>query len=241
MLLLNQSPINETELLTATELDIRNIAAKDWPTVLRATQVRHLRLYHITAPELPDFSPLHSLRHLSLDWAGKITDLSPLFQLNDLQTLEIINFPKLRNLDGIGSMSSLTTLHLSGNHGSCTPPLRLDSIAPVAELPNLTDFSLANAKLADDDITILAQCRGLHRLHLSNQFEKQQFAYLAKHLNSQLDTPIAALWESSLHCQRCGLALYMVIGRRGRFLCRRCDAKHVAKAEAVFANMMASV
>lgn len=240
MLLLNQKDIDETELLTAAELDIRNIAAKNWPTVLRATQVQSLHLYHITALELPDFAPLCALRHLSLEWGGKITDLSPVFCIEGLQTLVLFHFAKLRRLDGIGSLNELTMLHLSGNQGYGTPPLQLDSIAPVAELPALTDFSLTNAKLADDDIRILAQCRHLRRLRISNDFEKQQFAYLAKHLNPQLETPIRAFEQLGGECSRCGGALQLAIGRRGRFLCLSCDAKRVARIEAEFAELVAA-
>ncbi len=73
-----------------------------------------------------------------------------------------------------------------------------------------------------------------------NNFEKQQFAYSAKHLNPQLETPIRAFEPLGGECSRCGGALQLAVGWRGRFWFPSCDAKRVAQIEAEFAELVAA-
>jgi len=222
MLLLDR-PFSEQQLANSDELDLRNIGIKVWPTLVSKCQARDLRLYHITLLSLAGIEALRSVRRLALEWVTKIVDLRPVFRLVDLASLSIYDFPKLRELNGIEGLSDLTELNLSGSRGAISPPLRLASIEPVSRISGLTKFSLANAKLDDDDITCLARCSRLRHLQLSNQFEREQVAFLAKRLNAQLAEPLTAYFDTRLACEQCSGKKSMFVGRRMPILCSTCD------------------
>ncbi|WP_221229657.1 hypothetical protein [Niveibacterium umoris] len=223
MLLLDR-PFEQTLLNTEAELDLRNVGSKVWPTVLSVCRTSDLRLYHITLESLEGIEKLVSLSRLAMEWATKILDIAPIFRLGGLTALSVFDFSKLRQLDGIESLTELVELNLSGSRGSLTPRLKLLSVKPIVKLDRLTSFSLTNAQLADDDITVLARCKNLRHLHLSNQFDRRQFAYLAKHLNGQLLEPLSAFSETNLKCEQCGGKKSMFTGRKMPFLCRSCDS-----------------
>lgn len=223
MLLLDRA-YSQRQLSEEAELDLRNVGSKNWPTVLDTCRATDLRLYHVTLPGLEGVERLVNLRRLTVEWATKIIDLAPLFSLKQLTSLALFDLPKVRKLNGVEALGDLTELSLSGSRGAITPPLRLVSIEPVARIPALASFSLVNAKLDDDDITVLARCRGLRSLKLSNQFDRAQVAFLAKRLNEQLVDPLTAYLDTNLKCEMCNGHRAMFVGRRMPILCRACDA-----------------
>ncbi|OAI24136.1 internalin G [Methylomonas koyamae] len=237
MLLLDR-PFLEAQLGESAQLDLRNISAAVWPTLLSMCRASDLSLYHLTLSSLEGIERLVNTRQLTLEWASKIDDLGPVFRLHQLTSLSIFDFPKLRHLDGIASLVELTELHLSGSRGATNPPLRLASIAPVTQLPNLVTLSLANAKLDDDDITVLARCSCLRHLHLSRQFERAQVAFLAKRLNGKLAEPLAAYFDTNLKCEACHGPRFMFVGRRMPVLCRSCDSVQFARSVAEFERLV---
>ncbi|NOU20364.1 MAG: leucine-rich repeat domain-containing protein [Methyloglobulus sp.] len=234
MVLLDR-PFEEGQLCTEAELDLRNIGPKVWPLVLSSCRTTDLRLYHITLGSIEGIEQLVCLKRLAMEWATKISDITSVFQLRSLTTLSIFDFSKLKLLDGIESLDSLVELNLSGSRGALTPRLKLASIEPIVKLRKLSSFSLTNAQLDDDDITVLARCENLKHLQLANNFDRGQFAYLAKHLNAQLVEPLSAFYKTTLKCERCDGSKSMFIGRRMPFLCQACDSsrfdRHVSEFE----------
>lgn len=204
-------------------LDVRNVTTGEWEDILAACHVEVLRLYHITLKSLDGIETLVETRELTLEWATKVESLAPVFRMPGLTTLSVFDFPRLRSLSGIEALSKLTELNLSGSRASLNPPLRLTTIEPVVRIPNLASLSLTNARLEDDDITPLARCTKLRRLHLSLRFERKQLAFLANRLNAQLETPITSHMESGLPCTRCDSEKFMFAGHRVQILCRDCD------------------
>jgi len=238
MLLLDRE-FSDTQLhALSSEADLRNIGKNVWPRVLSHCRADELRLYHITLPSLDGIERLTSTRKLNLEWATKIDEVSPVFRMTNLTSLSIFDFPKLKNLSGIEALTKLLEFQLSGSRGATTPALRLTSIKPVVELPNLVSFSLQNAKIDDDDVTCLADCKTLRSLILSNQFEKGQIAYLAKRLNSQLEKPLSSRFESSSFCASCGKPKHMFVGRKMPILCSGCDAARFQKLDEEFDRLV---
>ncbi|MGZ8271861.1 MAG: hypothetical protein ACXW1T_11570 [Methylophilus sp.] len=237
MLLLNQDFSDDllSSLMTA---DLRNISKSAWQRVLSHCNATELRLYHLTLENLDGIEKLSNTEKLVLEWATKIERLEPIFHLNNLTSLSVSDFPKIRNITGIDKLTKLSELQLSGNLGSMNPPLRLTSIKPVSEIPNLTSFSLLNAKLDDDDVTAIAECKMLRHLNLSNQFERKQLAYLAKHLNGQLEHPLPSYRESSLTCPKCNEKKFMFTGRKMPFLCQKCDSHRFNKLHNEFEELV---
>jgi hypothetical protein len=223
MLLLDR-PFDDAQLGATVELDLRNVGPRVWPRVLSECRSPDLSLYHLTVASLEGIERLRSVKRLTLKWATKVSDLSPVFKLRGLTSLSIFDVPKVRNLDGIEALTELASLKLSGSRGALTPKMRLASLEPVTRIPGLTRFSLANARLDTDDITVLARCSTLRYLSLPNQFERRQFAFLAKRMNHSLAQPITAGFETNLECKKCHGHKFMFAGRRMPFLCRSCDA-----------------
>ena len=163
----------DKELGATSPLEVCNVTTDEWEGILPSCHVEELRLYHITLKSLDGIETLVETRDLTLEWATKIESLAPVFRMRDLTKLSVFDFPRVRSLSGIKALSNITELNLSGNRASLKPPLRLTTIEPVTRIPNLMSLSLTNARLEDDDITPLACCTKLRRLHLSLRFEKK--------------------------------------------------------------------
>lgn len=228
----------EQQLSEGDELDLRNVSAQIWPTVLSRCTAIELRLYNLKLPSLEGIDKLTNTRRLKLEWATKIETLEPVFKLRDLTHLAVEDFPKLRRLDGIEELSELTELRLSGNLGGGSSPMRLDSIEPVSRISKLTKFSLANATFEVDDITSLARCTHLRHLSLTNQFDRTQVAFLASRLNEQLVEPLKAYVKTHLRCVKCSSLKSMFTGRKMPILCPSCDAPRFEKLTHQFEQMM---
>jgi hypothetical protein len=222
----------------ASALDVRNVDADEWDQLVSLCRARDLRLYHLSVRTLDGIQNLQSTKALTLEWANKITSLAPVFQMEWLEKLSIIDLPKLRSIAGLERLQNLDELKLSGNGGSLSSPLRLQTLLPLSGLPRLERLSLEVLRLEDEDIKCIASIKTLRHLAMSNQFEREQFAYLAKHLNAQLEQPIDAYREASAPCKKCGGGMYMFRGRRQPFLCRSCDPARFDKLVAAFEELV---
>jgi hypothetical protein len=221
-------------------LDLRNIKEPVWETIVSTCKSASIRLYHIMLQSLEGIERLDATSSLSMEWANKVSGLSPVFRMVWLKNLFVSDFPRLANIEGIEALEHLKTLHLSGNRGSLHPPLRLVSIQPIAKLSNLQELTVANVRLEDDDITFLAALPKLRELTLSNSFDRKQFAFLAKRLNGQLDLPISANRKMNVSCPTCGQSLFYFIGKRMPSLCKGCDSKKFEKMTSQFEDLMAT-
>ena len=223
VVLLLDSNFSEATLQVGGDLDLRNVGAKVWPRVVAMCKAERLRLYHLTIETLDGAQGLSFTRALELEWATKIRSLSPVFQLGELTSLSVFDFPKLEDLNGIESLTHLKELNLSGSRGSLNPRLRIQSLEPVTRLRALSSLSLTNAVLGDDDLTVLSRCTELRRLRLSNQFDRAQVAHLANRLNPQLEAPLMAYLDTNIPCGVCGRPKVMITGRGMPILCPACN------------------
>jgi hypothetical protein len=239
MLLMDRAPAFE-RLEDSPALDLRNINEAGWQQILSSCRALELRLYHTTTPSLLGIDMLRTTLRLAIEWANKISNLSPVFKMTRLECLCLSDFPSLRSIAGIESIQGLTELHLSGNRGSLNPPLRLDSIKPIAQLARLKKLTIQNVKLEDDDVTPIAALSSLRDLTISDNFERKQIAFLAKHLNSQLIAPITAYRETNLLCRKCGTALYIFTGRRMPTVCTSCDSRKFERLTVEFKELQES-
>ena len=223
IMVLMDSDFPEESLREESALDLRNIKDAAWGIILSTCRAADLHLYHIMVQSLDGIERLRNTSCLSMMWANKISNLAPVFQMVWLKKLSVSDFPRLRCIDGIEALQDLEELDLSGNLGSLQPPLRLTSVRPIEKLSNLEKLTLANIRLENDDITFLASLSKLRDLFLSNQFERKQFAYLAKRLNGQLDGPTQPSTKTNISCRRCPNPLYHFTGQRMPILCKVCD------------------
>lgn len=213
-------------LSTCDSLDLRSIGDKGWETILESCRASELRLYHLKTRSLAGVERLRHTVKLTIEWANKIEDISPLFAMPRLRSLSLYDLPRIRRLDGIEALKYLQELNLSGSRGSLDPPLRLESVRPIAALGNLEKLEIVTIRLEERDISFVASAfPKLRSLTLSGkEFERSQLAYLAKRLNTQLDEPIVGSRElKSAPCRKCGKPLHVFMGRRMGILCAFCD------------------
>lgn len=237
MLLMNGRPRPSVAGIEGA-LDLRNVDAAAFSEIRTNGRAATLRLYHLTTVNLQGVEALHTVTDLSLHWAPKITSVAPVFAMSWLRRLEIVDFPRLTDLHGVEQLTHLDEFRAAGG---VWKPLRIDTIKPLSRLRNLSRLSLQHIRLEDDDITPLAALSNLQSLVLSNEFEREQVAYLAKHLNGGLEEPLAAYSETSRACKRCGEPAFMFTGRGMPFLCRVCDATRFQRLEREFADLVAGV
>ena len=220
-------------------LDLRNIKGLSWGTILSTCKSASLRLYNIMLHSLDGIERLRATSRLSMERANRVSDLTSVYKMGWLKNLFVSDFPRLTNIEGIGALEHLETLHLSGNRGSLTPPLRLASIQPIARLSKLEQLTVGNVRVADGDITGIASLPKLRELSLPNAFDRKQFAFLAKRMNDQLDLPISANRKMNVSCRTCGQSLFHFIGKRMPTLCKVCDRERFEKMTIQFEDLMA--
>ncbi|MFZ5828036.1 MAG: hypothetical protein ACOY94_27335 [Bacillota bacterium] len=154
-----------------------------------------------------------------------MTDLSPIGTLEGLEELFLEDLAGVRDLAPIGALRNLRSLSIAGGMEKA---LRIQSLRWIAALGELRTVELFNLKVADDDITVLAQLPRLERLRLANMWPMEQFAVLAARLGRGLTFPMPVN-EIDAPCPRCGGDRVMLIGRGKPLLCRRCDMARIAR------------
>lgn len=163
------------------------------------------------------------LRHLMITWNTKVSDISPLSKLTQLETLALSDTTKIVKLDPLRSLQQLTFLEFSGG---IWKPNRSDSLEPIGDLTQLEALRLANLKIGDDSLRPIARCKALKALALSNQFATEEYAFLHSqmpHTQCGYFAPYVASPSAV------GDTDTMVIGRRKPFLNSRTDQKRLQK------------
>jgi hypothetical protein len=222
-----------------SSLDLRNIDDDAWEMIVSCCAATELRLYHLVLRSLAGIDRLQSTSRLSIVWANGVADISPICQMSWLNSLSLSDLPHLRTIDGIEALQNLSELHLSGNLGALHPPLRLESVKAIGKLATLEKLELLNLRLGNDDISFVASSfSNLRILTLSNEFERAQFAYLAKRLNAQLAEPISACAKLNVSCPKCGGELFRFTGRRMPTLCAVCERDRFERLVGQFEELL---
>jgi hypothetical protein len=231
---------SQEALENSDALDLRSIGDKAWSAIISRCKASEVRLYYLKIKSLEGIEKLRSTSILKIEYANKITDIKPVLRMDWLQTLHLYDLPKLRELDGIEALQNLTELRLSGNRGSLDPPLRLNSIKPIAKLSNLRALEITNTRLEDDDISLIATSfPKLRSLTLSGRFDRSQLAHIAGKLNAQLEEPYQASMEMEYaHCKKCKGNLTLFLGRWMPMLCKVCNKDRFEKLTAQFEQLM---
>lgn len=201
-------------------LDVRNVRHAHLDTVGANYPWDRLKVYHYLDADLEPFAQFSGLKSLSIDWAPKVTDVSPVGTLKSLQELFLRDLPVVRDLAPIRGLSELKALSISGGVWKA---LRIETLSWISSLEELRTLELFNVKVADDDITVLAQLPRLESLSLANRWPIEQFAVLAAKFGTALKFP-APMNELGVKCPKCGGCRVMLIGRGRPILCRHCDA-----------------
>jgi hypothetical protein len=218
-------------LSTEESLDLRAIGDTAWKAIVESCTAPELKLYYLKIRSLAGIERLRRTVKLHVEYANKVEDISPLYAMHWLESLTVYDFRLIRRLDGIEALQGLKALQLSGCRGSGDPPLKLESVRPIASLRNLETLEITNLRLEDSDISFIASSfPRLRSLGLSGkEFERAQLAFLAKRLNAQLDEPIEGNWVMDYAFCKCGSKYQLFMGRRMGMLCPVCQEKKFKK------------
>jgi hypothetical protein len=149
---------------------------RELPKLAEFLEVTFLHFYELRAADLSPLSEIQQLRNLKIDWNTKVDTLDAIGQLGNLESLALVNTPKIRDLSPLEALSKLVALEYSG--GVWTPN-RAVSLAPIASLPKLEELALWNLRVESGGLRSLGQCRSLKTLAVSNQFDTEDYAYLS--------------------------------------------------------------
>lgn len=131
--------------------------------------------YEVTAADLAPLGNLRNLRHLRIECPRKIVDFSPLLDLPALRTLLIGQPRHMADLDWLASAHHLEVIGIEGGMWST---LTIPSFRPLAGLRSLRALFAVSTRLADKDLSPLAQCPRLEYLNIARVAPREEFERL---------------------------------------------------------------
>jgi hypothetical protein len=152
---------------------------KELGKILPLLHLKYLDLYQVLAKDLAILETLNEVEQINMTWSTKAIGLWDVSKNKSLKALSIIDFSKLDNID---QMESAKQLHSFTLEGGMTKPMKIKSLKPLSSLQNLKRLRLYNLKLDDDTLRPLGSLTNLIELNISNQFETEEYAWLATRL-----------------------------------------------------------
>jgi Leucine-rich repeat (LRR) protein len=134
--------------------------------------LEQLHFWTSTVEDISSISKLQKLHRLDLDSFSRLTDISPILTLENLQLLSIENSFKVENYDLIGQMTQLKGLRLGG-HTFAPKNLRLKSLNPYSNLKQLKHLDLSTLSVVDNSYETILELKNLERFDITVIIPKQ--------------------------------------------------------------------
>lgn len=131
--------------------------------------------YPVTARRLDGLRALKRLRHLSIDSPRHVTDFTPLLDLPSLKTLLITNAKHMVDISWLAGADHLEVL---GVEGSMWTVQKIPTLKPLAGLRSMRAFLAVSTRLADHDLSPLAECPRLEFLGCARLAPRDEFERL---------------------------------------------------------------
>ena len=210
-------PANEiTDELFATGVNQK--ALEEICARVKATAIRFKGM---TADDLSPLASLANLEELDITWAHKFTDVSPLQNLRKLKGLTLSDNKRWHDLSQLKDMK-IEVLDISGGIWNTD---RYETLAPLADLPNLRALQMTNVKVKEGGLRPLERCKKLKELMVSYVFPTEEYAYLSvKRPDIKCDA-----FQPYLQREMFGDKDVMVIGARKPFLSSKKDKERIKK------------
>jgi hypothetical protein len=167
------------------------------------------------------------LRGLDLSWVQKLADIRPLAGM----PLTVLRLDDIRHLHDLGPLAGLPKLAALSIEGGMNSTQKVETLAPLQELPALRELRLTSLQTDRDGLRPLAQCDALQELHLPNNFDTADYAFLRAKCPDLRSNALCAVQylDHASFGKDC-----MVTGRRKPFLNTKTDGARIAKYEAAF-------
>lgn len=224
------------ELGSLRTLWISGVNAGQFEVLAQCTQIDTLVVHDLRVPEMTLLKQLDNLRTL-LIWSNtKTQTLEPLGSLTRLEHLALENFSKVSSIEPLIPLRTLRTLSLEG--GLYTP-MRLETLAPLSQIPSLVELRLLSLRVADGSLEPLASLAALEELSVGNFFAMEEFARLAALMPWTRCSLFEPHLTSGQACKECGDTLLMPTGKGSRFVCPSCAPEKVRAHEEAFRKSVA--
>jgi len=183
--------------------------------------------YYLRISDLSCLKKLPHLTALRLDSCSVIKSLEQLGEFTKLRGLGIENF---KNVHDVKPLAKLTDLRQLSVEGSIWTRMKIDSLAPIANLENLEFLALSSLKVADESLAPLTNLRNLKRLVVANYYPFEEFARLAASLPNTECQWFEPYVSTTLTCEECKEENRVLLTGKGKsLLCPRCDARRLQK------------
>ncbi|MCG5440512.1 NACHT N-terminal Helical domain 1-containing protein [Micromonospora foliorum] len=127
-----------------------------------------------TRPQLEALKHVTSARAVRVTIDGELADLSGLAKLDKLQELDCSQLTGLRSTAGLGALSTLRRLNLTGCH-------HVSDLADLAQLPNLAEVHLVDCvAVPPEQVEALAGRSSLRVLVLDGCRQVYEFAWISR-------------------------------------------------------------
>lgn len=227
-----QGQTKNLQLLSAftnlTKLWIYTVNQHQFEQIVSHVQPKYLLIYEMRVSDLSPLESLNNLEVVSLQWNTKATSLWDLGKNSNLYSLSIMDFPKLESLDSLETKPDICVLELEGGIWNA---LTVPTLDPLRKLVNLRHLTLMNIRVKDESLEPISELRQLEELSISNQFPTQEYARLSVRLpktKCELFQPTILL-ESPIEDKD-----IMVVGKRKPFLNSKVDRIRIRKYEDQF-------
>jgi hypothetical protein len=136
-----------------------------------------------TASDLSGLRNLRHLAHIGINSPRNVTDFTPLLDLPSLRRLFVENARHLREVEWLADAHHLASIGVEGSIWTMQP---IASLRPFAGLRSLQGLFLTSVKLADKDLSPLADCPSLRVLQCARFAPRAEFERLQR-LRPDLD------------------------------------------------------
>jgi hypothetical protein len=171
----------------ATALRVSGLDQATFETLVARLDVRFSALHFWKCPRIVDLTPLESLpqlRLVSFYWNQRTSRLWDLGRTPNLAGLRLFDFTRLHDLADLTRGSSLVELDLGD---AVWDSLVVESLEPLASLPDLRSLWLSAKKIQDGRVEPLGRLQHLESLTFSaKQFTMRQVAWLRARLPESL-------------------------------------------------------
>lgn len=148
--------------------------ARSLPAHPEPSEGTALRVWHCKYKSLEGLSDFVNLRTLVIATYPD-ADLAPLTGLSNLEYLSIMHLPKVSDLAPLSQLKKLNTIRLSTlpSWDSSGKQTTVRTLAPLAELPDLTHLELFGVLPEDGTLHDLENCRSLESIRVSKYPESE--------------------------------------------------------------------
>ena len=148
------------------------VSQQFFEAVCKMPSLEHLHFWTSSVEDIKSISSLSKLKKLYLETFSRLTDISPLENLHQLEVLSISNSFKIENYEVIGVMYQLVALGLQGDQ-TAPKNLRLKSLEPFAQLKALQHLDLSATTIIDKSYDVLLNLENLERFDSTANISKQ--------------------------------------------------------------------